>query len=104
MKLETRLKTVLAFSAIAFASAGVAQADEAAVTAVSANAASVTANQHAAVPREVYEGVDTSGRRIKLTISDGGPEALVQIDRQPALPAAHWTSLIGTGGAAAAER
>jgi hypothetical protein len=61
------------------------------------------ANQHPA-PTEVYEGIDTTGRRIRLTISDAGPEVLVRIDRGVALPAAHWTSLIGTGGAAAAER
>ncbi len=52
----------------------------------------------------VYEGVDTDGKRVRLTISEGGPEVLIRVDRRAALPEPHWTALIGTGGAAAVER
>ena len=52
----------------------------------------------------VYEGVDTDGKRVRLTISEGGPEVLIRVDRRPALPEPHWTALIGTGTAAAVER
>jgi hypothetical protein len=85
--------TVLMLASMAaLASAQYAQAEE----------ASVATDQHAA--HEVYEGVDAEGRRVKLTISEGGPEVFVRLDRRPALPQAHWTALIGTGAAASVER
>mgnify|MGYP003622938858 CR=1 FL=1 len=61
-------------------------------------AASATA--YADAPTTVYQGVTTDGKRVKLTISDGGPEVLIRVDRQPQLPEPHWTAFIGTGTAA----
>jgi hypothetical protein len=85
--------TVLLLSSMAaLASAQYAQADE----------ASAASDQHAA--HEVYQGIDAEGRRVRLTIAEGGPELFVRVDRRPALPAPHWTSLIGTGAAASVER
>jgi hypothetical protein len=91
----TKMKTmtVLMLSSMAaLASAQYAQADE----------ASAATDQHAA--NEVYAGVDAEGRRVKVTIAEGGPELFVRVDRRPALPQAHWTALIGTGAAASVER
>jgi hypothetical protein len=68
----------------------------------SAEDALPAAEQH--ITEAVYQGVDTAGKRVRLTISDTGPEVLIRVDRQPALPAPHWTAMIGTGTAAAAER
>jgi len=48
----------------------------------------------------VYQGVSADGQRVKLTISQGGPEVLIRVDRQAQLPQPHWTALIGTGTAA----
>ena len=87
-----RFMTVLVLSSVAaLASGKYARAED----------ASSAAEQHSAA---VYEGLDTDGRRVRLTISGGGPELLVRVDRRPALPQPHWTALIGTGGAAALER
>jgi hypothetical protein len=85
--------TVLMLSSMAaLASAQYAQAGE----------ASAATDQHAA--NEVYAGVDADGRRITLTISEGGPKISMRVDRRSALPQAHWTALIGTGAAASVER
>jgi hypothetical protein len=48
----------------------------------------------------VYQGVSADGQRVKLTISQGGPEVLIRVDRQAVLPQPHWTAYIGTGTAA----
>jgi hypothetical protein len=88
-----RLMTVLALSSMAALTAGQAARAE--------NAAPAT-GQHLAAA--VYDGVDTDGKRVRLTISDGGPEVIIRVDRQPTLPAPHWSALIGTGNAAAIER
>jgi hypothetical protein len=48
----------------------------------------------------VYQGVSADGQRVKLTISQGGPEVLIRVDRQGELPQPHWTAYIGTGTAA----
>jgi hypothetical protein len=59
---------------------------------------------YAAGKQTVYEGVSVDGKRVKLTIAEGGPEVLIQVDRQPELPQPHWTALIGTGTAASVQR
>jgi hypothetical protein len=88
-----RLMTVLALSSVAaLTAAGSARAE---------NASSATSQQLAAA---VYEGVDANGKRVRLTITDSGPEVLIQVDRRPALPGPHWTAMIGTGTAAAIQR
>jgi hypothetical protein len=88
-----KFMTVLMLSSVAaLASGKYARAED----------ASPAAEQHSAAA--VYEGVDTDGQRVTLTISGGGPELLVRVDRRPALPQPHWTALIGTGAAAALER
>jgi len=84
-----KLMTILALSAVT-SLAGAAEA-----------AAPATGQQLA---QAVYEGVSADGKRVRLTISDGGPEVLIRVDRQPALPQPHWTALIGTGTAASIER
>ncbi len=48
----------------------------------------------------VYQGVSADGQRVKLTITQGGPEVLIRVDRQGDLPQPHWTAYIGTGTAA----
>jgi hypothetical protein len=88
-----KLMTVLTLSSLAALAVG--------ESAFAENATPASA-QH--LTSTVYQGVDTDGKRVKLTISDAGPEVLIRVDRQPALPAPHWTALIGTGGAAAIER
>lgn len=88
-----RLLTVLVLSSVAALAAG--------KSALAENA-SPAAGQHLA--QAVYEGVNADGKRVKLTISEGGPEVLIRVDRQPTLPAPHWTALIGTGTAASIER
>jgi hypothetical protein len=85
--------TVLMLSSVAaLAVSQYAQAEDAAAV----------VDQQAA--HEVYQGVDSAGRRVRLTISEGGPELSVRVDRRPALPGPHWTAQIGTGAAAAIER
>jgi len=84
-----KLMTILALSAVT-SLAGAAEA------------ASPATGQRLA--QAVYEGVSADGKRVRLTISDGGPEVLIRVDRQPALPQPHWTALIGTGTAASIER
>jgi hypothetical protein len=79
-----KLMTILAISAI---------------TSLAGAAESATPSAQA-----VYQGVSADGKRVTLTISDGGPEVLIRVDRQPALPQPHWTALIGTGRAASIER
>lgn len=87
-----RFMTVLALSSVAaLTCAAHARAED----------LSASAGQYSA--QAVYEGVDTEGKRIRLTISAGGPEVLVRVDNRPALPEPHWTSLIGTGAAATFE-
>jgi hypothetical protein len=88
-----RLMTLLAASSIAALAAG--------QTALAENAIPTTAQS---LTEAVYQGVDTDGKRVRLTISERGPEVLVRVDRSPALPGPHWTALIGTGTAAAVER
>jgi hypothetical protein len=88
-----RLMTVLALSSVAALAAG---------ESARAENVSPATGQHLA--EAVYEGVDTDGKRVRLTISDGGPEVLIRVDRRPALPEPHWSALIGTGTAAAIER
>ncbi len=88
-----RLITVLVLSSVAALATG--------ESALAENALPAT-GQHLAAA--VYEGVNADGKRVKLTISEGGPEVLIRVDRQAALPAPHWTALIGTGTAAAIER
>ncbi len=88
-----RTMTVLALSTVA--------ALAAAQSALAGNAIPATV-QH--VTEAVYEGVAADGKRVRLTISEGGPEVVIRVDRQPPLPAPHWTALIGTGSAAAIER
>ncbi len=88
-----KLLTVLVLSSVAaLASGKYAQAEN----------ASTVAEQHSA--DAVYEGVDTDGKRVRLTISETGPEVLIRVDRRQALPEPHWTALIGTGTAASVER
>jgi hypothetical protein len=88
-----RFMTTLVLSAVAALAAGkYARAED----------APPAAEQHAAAA--VYEGADTDGRRVRLTISGGGSDLLVRVENRPALPQPHWTSLIGTGAAAALER
>lgn len=58
---------------------------------------------HAANTQTVYEGVSVDGKRVKLTIAEGGPEVVIRIDHQPELPQPHWTALIGTGAAASVQ-
>jgi hypothetical protein len=88
-----RFMTVLVLSSVAaLASAKYARAED----------ASPAAEQQPA--EAVYQGVDTGGRRVSLTISADGSDVRVRVDRRPALPEPHWTSLIGTGAAAALER
>ncbi len=94
-----RLMTVLTISTVAALTA--AQAAHAENLENAGNVGSA-AGQHLAAA--VYEGVDTDGKRVRLTISEGGPEVLIRVDRQPALPSVHWSALIGTGNAAAVER
>ncbi len=55
---------------------------------------------YAAETQTVYQGVSTDGQRVKLTISQGGAEVLIRVDRQGELPQPHWTAFIGTGTAA----
>jgi hypothetical protein len=93
-----RSMTVLALSSVAALAVGESAFADSAFT---ENVTPASA-QHAAPT--VYEGVGTDGKRVKLTISDAGPEVLIRVDRQPALPAPHWTALIGTGSAASIER
>ena len=88
-----RLMTVLVVSTVAALAAG--------QSALADNALPAT-GEHAS--EAVYEGVDTDGKRVRLTISQGGPEVLIRVDRRSALPEPHWTALIGTGAAAAVER
>jgi hypothetical protein len=88
-----RLMTVLVLSTVTALAAGEA--------ARAANATPAT-GQH--LPEAVYEGVNTDGKRVRLTISAGGPEIVIRVDGRPALPEPHWTALIGTGTAAAIER
>ena len=88
-----RLMTVLMVSSVA--------ALAAAESALADNALPATAQQQT---EAVYEGVNTDGQRVRLTISEGGPEVLIRVDRRPALPELHWTALIGTGAAASVER
>lgn len=88
-----RLMTLLAASSIAALAAG--------QTALAENSITTTGRN---LTEAVYQGVDTDGKRVKLTISEGGPQVLVRVDRSPALPGPHWTALIGTGTAAAVER
>jgi hypothetical protein len=54
----------------------------------------------AANTQTVYQGVSADGQRVKLTISQGGPEVVIRVDRQGELPQPHWTAYIGTGTAA----
>jgi hypothetical protein len=86
------LAVVVLASVAALASGKYAQAEDAATV----------SEQHST--DAVYEGVATDGKRVRLTISEGGPEVLIRVDRRPALPEAHWTALIGTGTAASVER
>ena len=88
-----RFMTVLVVSTVAALAAG---------QSALADNASPTIGAHSS--EAVYEGVDTDGKRVRLTISEGGPEVLIRVDRRAALPEPHWTALIGTGTAAAVER
>ena len=88
-----RLMTVLVISSVAALAAG--------ESALAENALPAAAQQQT---EAVYEGVNTDGQRVRLTISEGGPEVLIRVDRRPALPELHWTALIGTGAAASVER
>ena len=63
--------------------------------------APAAAEQHSAAA--VYEGVNSNGQRVRLTISDNGPDVLVRVDRREPLPDPNWTALIGTGKAASSE-
>ena len=53
-----------------------------------------------AADSQTFQGVNSDGQRVKLTISQGGPEVVIRVDRQPELPQPHWTAYIGTGTAA----
>jgi hypothetical protein len=88
-----RLMTVLVASAVTALAAG---------QSALADNAFPTSGEHS--NEAVYEGVDTDGKRVRLTISEGGPEVLIRVDRRTALPEPHWTALIGTGAAATVER
>ncbi len=91
------MRSLLGVSTLAVLALGAyAQADE-----ISSTSEQQTAQ---ASPQAVYEGVDADGRPFKLTLSNGGPQLLVRVDRAAALAAPHWTSLIGTGAAASVER
>jgi hypothetical protein len=90
---QMKTMTVLMLSSVAaLAASQYAQAEDAAAI----------ADQPAA--HAVYQGVDSEGRLVRLTISEGGPAVFVRVDRRPALPEPHWSALIGTGSAAAVER
>jgi hypothetical protein len=56
--------------------------------------------------KAVYEGVDAKGRFIRLTISDLNVETFSRVhsENRPEHSVPHWSSLIGTGAAAQAER
>ena len=56
--------------------------------------------------KAVYEGVDAQGRLIRLTISDLEVATFSRVhpESPPEHTVPHWTSLIGTGTAAQAER
>jgi len=76
-----RTMTVLVLSTVAALAAG--------KSALAENAAPAT-GQHLA--QAVYEGVNTDGKRVRLTISDSGPKVLHSVDRRPALPQPHWSA------------
>ena len=63
-------------------------------------ALTLAGSAYAGETQTVYHGVSADGQRVKLTISQGGPEVLIRVDRQAELPQAHWTAYIGTGTAA----
>jgi hypothetical protein len=70
------------------------------VLAVLALSLAGAASAYAADTQTVYHGVSEEGQRVRLTISQGGPEVLIRVDRQTELPQPHWTAFIGTGTAA----
>jgi hypothetical protein len=53
-----------------------------------------------AADTQTIQGVSADGQRVRLTITQGGPEVVIRVDRQPELPQPHWTAYIGTGTAA----
>jgi hypothetical protein len=53
-----------------------------------------------AADTQTIQGVSSEGQRVRLTITQGGPEVVIRVDRQPDLPQPHWTAYIGTGTAA----
>jgi hypothetical protein len=58
------------------------------------------------ISKAIYEGVDAKGRLVCLTISGLDVETFsrVRVENRAAQAVPHWSSLIGTGTAAQAER
>jgi hypothetical protein len=84
------LNLMILSAAASFSLGAVAQAD------VASNSTEVAAT------KAVYEGKDSQGRIVRLTISDPNVATFTRVPA-PQYPELHWSARIGTGTAAALE-
>jgi hypothetical protein len=86
------LKLMILSAAASFALGAVAQAD------VASNSTEVAA------AKAVYEGKDSQGRIVQLTVSDPNVATFTRVPAvNPHYPQLHWSARIGTGTAASLE-
>jgi hypothetical protein len=70
-----------------------------------AHAADAPNPSESTTDKVVYEGTDTQGRIVHLTIPDLGIATLIQVSPVTQhYPQLHWTASIGSGGAGELER
>jgi hypothetical protein len=87
------LNLMILSAAASFSLGAVAQAD------VASNSTEVAAT------KAVYEGKDSQGRTVRLTISDPNVATFTRVPAaSPHYPELHWSARIGTGTAASLER
>jgi hypothetical protein len=86
------LKLMILSAAASFALGAVAQAD------VASN------STEGAAAKAVYEGKDSQGRIVQLTVSDPNVATFTRVPAvNPHYPQLHWSARIGTGTAASLE-
>jgi hypothetical protein len=86
------LNLMILSAAASFSLGAVAQAD------VASNSA------EAAAPKAVYEGKDSQGRIVRLTISDPNVVTFTRVPAvSPQYPELHWSARFGTGTAGSLE-
>jgi hypothetical protein len=83
---------VILSAAVSLSLGAVAQADDASNSAV------------VAATKAVYEGKDSQGRIVRLTVSDADVATFTRVPAvSPHYPELHWSARIGTGTAASLE-